>query len=456
MQEELQFELSKEFLERFTEAIEAQDSEFIRNSLENAQPADITILLHNFSSEESKYVLDQLETELAAEIVIDLDEDVREKFLRKFTSSEIATFVNSLDSDDAVDLLSELPVKEREEVLAEVDSEEKEAHILDLLRYDEDTAGGLMAKELIKINVNWNVVQCIEEIRRQAENVDKIHSVYVVDDHDKLLGRVSLKRLILSDDKVKIADIYEDNVISVETFIDEEEVADIMQKYDLETVPVVNVQGKLLGRITIDDVVDVITETAEEERQLMTGISADVEEKDSVWMLSKARLPWLVIGIFGGLVSAEFIKFFEDDLAKVVAIAFFIPLIQATGGNVGIQSSSIVVQSLASRSVFEQKMTQRLFKVLVVALLNGFVLAGLVFCANLIFGGTTGESLNLSLVVSIALFSVVVVASLVGTVTPLILDRLEINPAIASGPFITTTNDIVGLAIYFFVIHILL
>lgn len=452
MQETVQFELSKEFLEKFREGIESQNRDFIISSLESVPAADITLLLHNFNEDESKYVIDQLDAEIGAEIIIDLDEDVRERFLRKFSPSEIATFVNKLDSDDAVDLLSELQIKEREEVLAGVKSPEKEAHILDLLRYDEDSAGGLMAKELIKANVNWNVVQCIEEIRRQRENVSKIHAVYVVDDNDILLGRVSLKRIILSEDNVKIADIYDDNVVSVETFVDEEEVASMMQRYDLEAVPVVNVQGKLLGRITIDDIVDVITETAEEERQLMTGISADVEEKDSVWALTKARLPWLIIGIVGGLVSAEFIKFFEEDLTRIVAIAFFIPLIQATGGNVGIQSSSIVVQSLANPSVFEHGITKRLLKVLSVSLLNGLVLALLVFCSNFLFDG----SINLSLVVSIALFSVVVISSFVGTITPLILDRFEINPALASGPFITTTNDIVGLAIYFFVIHLLL
>lgn len=283
MQESIKFELSKEYLERFKLAIESENKEFVITTLENVPAADITLLLHNFSAEESKYVVDQLNPEIGANIIIDLDEDVRERFLQYFSSSEIALFVNSLDSDDAVDLLSELPVKEREEVLAEVDSTEKEAHILDLLRYEEDSAGGLMAKELIKANVNWNVVQCIDEIRRQGENVSKIHAVYVVDDSDKLLGRVSLKKILLAEDAVKIADIYDENIVSVETFDHEEEVANIMQHYDLEAVPVVNVQGRLLGRITIDDIVDVITETAEEERQLMTGISADVEEKDSIW-----------------------------------------------------------------------------------------------------------------------------------------------------------------------------
>ncbi|ELR68223.1 Mg/Co/Ni transporter MgtE [Fulvivirga imtechensis AK7] len=452
MEEIVQFELSNEFRERFQRAVDEKDESFIKESLQGVNPADISTLLHEFDTEDSKYVIDLLPLETRAEIINDLDEDIREKFLKVFEPNELTEIVNHLDSDDAVDILNELPIKEREEVIANLDNEEKEANILDLLRYDEDVAGGLMAKELIKANVNWTVVQCIEEIRRQAENVQKVYSVYVVDDNDRLLGRVSLKRIILADDKKKIADIYEPGLVSVETYMSEEEVAQVMRKYDLEAVPVVNMQGKLLGRITIDDVVDVITELADEERQIMSGISGDVEEADSVWMLSRARLPWLIIGIIGGLINARLIGVFEDDLLRITAIAFFIPLIQATGGNVGIQSSSIVVQSLANPSVFNDSMVKRLVKVFLVAALNGIMLSLLVYGVNMITGG----SQDLSFVVSIALFSVVLIASFMGTITPLVLDKFGFNPALASGPFITTTNDLLGLAIYFYTVHLML
>ena len=452
MSELIKFELNNEFRERFGEAVEQQDTSFIRESLDGVNPADISALLNEFTTEECKYVLDFLPSDIKAEIIIDLDEDVREKFLKVFSTGEITEIVNCLDSDDAVDILNELALKDRELVISRIESKEKEANILDLLRYDDDVAGGLMAKELIKANKDWTVVQCIEEIRRQGENVQKIFSVYVVDDNDKLLGRVSLKRIILANDKTKISDIYESDIISVETYIPEEEVAQIMQKYDLEAIPVVNIQGKLLGRITVDDILDVITETAEEERQLMAGISEDVEEDDSVWMLTRARLPWLVIGVIGGFISARFIGVFEEELARITAIAFFIPLIQATGGNVGIQSSSIVVQSLASPSAFTESTIKRLLKVFLVALLNGLVLAAIVYGFNLLTGGEG----NLSLVVSIALFGVVLIASFLGTVTPLVLNKFGFNPALASGPFITTTNDLLGLAIYFYTVHLLL
>lgn len=452
MEEIIKFELTNEFRERFQQAVNEKDEAFIKDSLEGVNPADISTLLHEFNADDSKYVIDMLPSEQRAEIINDLDDDIREKFLKIFNSNEITQIMNHLDSDDAVDILNELPIKEREEIIANLDNREKEEHILDLLKYDEDVAGGLMAKELIKANLNWSVVQCIEEIRRQAENVQKVFSVYVVDDYDRLLGRVSLKRIILSDDNTFIADIYEPDLISVQTDMSEEEVAQIMRKYDLEAVPVVNVQGKLLGRITIDDVVDVITELAEEERQIMSGISGDVEEDDSVWMLTRARLPWLVIGVGGGFISAMLIGVFEDELLRITAIAFFIPLIQATGGNVGIQSSSIVVQSLANPSVFSDSFAKRLAKVFMVAALNGILLSLLVYGGNMISGGEQ----NLSIVVSIALFGVVLIASFMGTITPLVLNKLGFNPALASGPFITTTNDLLGLAIYFYTVHLLL
>jgi magnesium transporter len=448
----IQFELTNEFREHLQKAVEDRDVQFVLQSFEGVKPADISTLLYEFNAEDSKYVLDLLSPETRAEIINDLDEDVREKFLRSYQPSEISEIVNLLDSDDAVDILNELNLRDREEVLAGLENSEKEAHILDLLRYEEDVAGGLMAKELVKANVNWTVIQCIEEIRRQAENIQKLYSVYVVDDKDKLLGRVSLKRIILAEDNTLISDIYDDDLISVETHMSEEEVAQIMRRYDLEALPVVNVQGKLLGRITIDDIIDVITDQAEEERQFMSGIAGDVEEDDSIWALTKARLPWLIVGVLGGFISAKFIGIFEDELLRITAIAFFIPLIQATGGNVGIQSSSIVVQSLANPSVFDDGLFKRLMRVLLVALINGLVLSLMVYGFNLLTGGKG----DLSIVVSLALFCVVIIASFLGTVTPLILNKMGFNPALASGPFITTTNDLLGLGIYFYIIHMLL
>jgi magnesium transporter len=447
----IEFELNKEFRDRFQDALNERDDAFIRQSLEEVNPADITALLYEFSGEESKFVLDLLTVEIRSRIINDLDSDTRKTFLSHYTTEEITELVNQLDSDDAADILNELPIKSSEEIIARLDAELK-SQVIDLLRYDENVAGGLMAKELIKALDHWTVVQCVEEIRKQAEHVTKFYAVYVVDSTDKLLGRVSLQQLILSDPRTLVKDILDDDVEVVETYMEDREVAEIMSKYDLESVPVVNVQGQLVGRITIDDVVDVITEQAEEERQLMSGITEDVEEDDSIWRNTRARLPWLFIGILGGMVSARFMGFFELEIAKITAIAFFIPLIQATGGNVGIQSSSLVVQSLASPGFVDEGLWKRLLKVFSVALLNGLFLSLVVFGITWVVFGH--DALNI--VVSLALFFVVVFASFIGTVTPLILNKMGFNPALASGPFITTTNDLLGLAIYFLTIHLLL
>jgi magnesium transporter len=451
VQDTIQFELTREFVDHFRQWVKNRDDLTIRQVLESVKPADISALLYEFNSEESKYVLDLLPAEVQAEIIKDLDEDTRKQFLKIYSTEEIAALVNLMASDDAADILNDLPVKVREEVLGRLEGDLR-AQVIDLLRFEENVAGGLMAKELIKVRQYWTVEQCLEEIRKQAEVVDKFYAVYVVDENDRLVGRVSLKDLVISKPQTLVAEISEKDIISVDTFLSDREVAEIMRKYDLESVPVVNVNGQLVGRITIDDVVDVMAEQAEEERQLMSGISEDVEEDDTVWRNTRARLPWLLIGITGGLLNAKFMGFFESELARVTAIAFFTPLIQATGGNVGIQSSALIVQSLAQLGYVHEGLLGRLMKVLLIAVLNGLFLSSLVYVANILLFG----EMHLSLIVSVALFSVVVFASFIGTFTPLVLNRLGYNPALASGPFITTINDLLGLTVYFLTVHFLL
>nr|WP_236017362.1 magnesium transporter [Roseivirga sp. E12] len=434
------------------QAIERADNAFILETMEGVDPADISQLLEEATPENTKFVLDLLQNEVGAEVIEELEEDTRQDFLKELNPEEIAEYIEEMDSDDAVDVINDLPVRVREEVIAAIKDPESAAHIQELMRYDEDCAGGLMAKEMIVANVNWTILQTIEEIRRQAENVDKIYSIYVVDDRQKLLGKVSVKRIILTNDTTHIKDIYDEDIKAVETYMDEEEVADIMQRYDLDAVPVINLQGKLVGRITIDDIVDVITEQAEEDMQLMSGISADVEEDDSIWAISKARLPWLMIGLVGGTLGAWAIGFFEGDLESNAALAFFIPLVMATGGNVGIQSSTLVVQSLANRSAFTESFSKRIGKMFLVAIFTGVVLAAISFGIVYIWKGDA----DLGKVVAISLICVIMLASFTGTSTPLILDKFGINPALASGPFITTTNDILGIIVYLAIANVLL
>jgi len=446
------FELTKEYVEHIQEVIAKKDSAAIRTAMEGLFAADITGLLSELEIENGKFLITQLETETGAEILADMETDERREFLKAFTSEEISRYVNLFDSDDAVDLLNEQPIRVREEVIALLEDREQARFILDLLHYDEDVAGGLMQKELVKANVNWTVNQCIEELRKQAEDVGKVYAVYVIEDNGKLLGLLSLKKIVLAHKNTKIESLYDKDVIFVETYRPAEEVAELMQRYDLDALPVVNVQGKLLGRITIDDVIDVITEQASSDTLAMAGITGDVEEDDTIWQQTKARLPWLLVGMMGGILAAKFISFFEGDLKIIPAMAAFIPIIGSTGGNVGIQTSSIILQSLADKTGLDTSVGQRLLRMFAVALINGLIISGIVFGFNLLIG----NEVQLALVVSTALISVVFLASFMGTVTPIILDKIGINPAVASGPFITTANDLIGYGVYFGLAHLLL
>ena len=324
MEQIKKFELSKEYLERLQSGIEAQETAYILDSLAGVNVADIAAILDELDTTESIYVLRLVESQLAADILIELYDNTLEKVLQEVEIKEIASWIQLMDSDDGADIISFYSDKEREEIIAEIDDRIKLEQILELLRYEEDTAGGIMAKEFIRANKNWNVVQTINEIRRQAENVEKFYSIYVVNNKQQLLGRVSLKKIILSASETTIESIMEDEVISVPVYMDQEEVATLMRKYDLESVPVVNAKNKLVGRITVDDILDVVQEEAEEDMQAMAGVSADIEESDSVFTISKARLPWLLIGVIGGLMGAKLIGFFEGGLSKYLALASFI------------------------------------------------------------------------------------------------------------------------------------
>ncbi|GLU51609.1 magnesium transporter [Dyadobacter frigoris] len=448
----MNFELTKEYVEQVQELIVTENPEAIRTKMAELFPADITGLLYELETTEARYLINQLDTELGAEILAALDPNERREFLEAFTSEEISRYVNLFDSDDAVDLLNEQPIRVREEVIALLEDREQARFILDLLHYDEDVAGGLMQKELVKANVNWNVNQCIEELRKQAEDVEKVYAVYVIDDNGILLGILSLKKIVLANKDTRIESLYDKDVIFVETYRPAEEVSELMQRYDLDALPVVNVQGKLLGRITIDDVIDVITEQANSDTLAMAGITGDVEEDDTIFQQTRARLPWLLVGMMGGILAAKFISFFEGDLKIIPAMAAFIPIIGSTGGNVGIQTSSIILQSIADKTGLDISVWNRLIRMFAVASINGLIISGIVFGFNLLIG----NELQLALVVSSALLSVVFLASFTGTVTPIVLDRIGINPAVASGPFITTANDLIGYGVYFGLAHLLL
>lgn len=441
----MQFELTREYIEQLTGEIEKNDEVAVFERLKDLHPADIAEIYNELSIDEARFVHVLLDDEIAAEVLVELEEDDRERFLKVLPSEVIAKqFIDKLDSDDAADVIGELPIEKQGEVISHLADLDHAGDIVDLLNYDEDTAGGLMAKELITVNENWNIMTCLKEMRKQAEDVDEVYYVYVIDDNGVLKGTLSLKRLLLSSANKKVTNIINTDVISVKTDTSSEEVANIMNKYDLVALPVVDALNRLVGRITIDDIVDVIREEAERDYQLVSGITQDVESSDSAWVLTRARIPWLFIGLFGGIIAALVMGVYEGDLGNFPKMAFFIPLIAAMGGNVGVQSSSIIVQALASNSMGFEGIGRKLLKELGVASINGIILSTVIFTYNYFFS----DSFALTLTVSSALFAVIVFASMFGTFVPLLLNKFSIDPALATGPFITTVNDIMGLLIY--------
>ncbi len=440
-------ELSRTYLETLKEEIATQQDNRLQVRFAELHPADIAETLNRLDEEEVQYLWKLIDVETRGDVLIELEEDVRESLLAQLTNHEIATEVlEQIDSDDAADVVSELPEDRAQQVIEQLDNADRE-DLLTLLRYPEGTAGALMGTELIRVELDWTVSHAIREMRRQAEDVDTVHSVYVVNAAGQLIGRLSLKRLLLTATSTRstIGDLFkEDDTRAVKVDEPDVTVVQLMKKYDLVALPVVDDHNRLLGRITVDDVLDLMEEEAEKDYQLASGLSDDVESDDALWDMTRARLPWLLIGLFGGLAGAYVIGAF--DIARFPSMALFIPLIAAMGGNVGVQSAAIVVQGLAAgRSPRDARLVPRLLKELSVALLNGTI------CAVVILGASTalGYSWNLSLTVSLALIVVIIFAALFGTFVPLTLDRFKIDPALATGPFITTANDIIGLIIYF-------
>ena len=447
------FKLSNELINNISDLILKKNNKEIKNIVKNLHYADLAELVSELSFNDSIYLIKLIDSDKTSDVLTELDDDVREKILKELSEKEIAVEIKELDSDDAVDILSELPEEKKEKVISLIKDENITENIRELLKYDEDSAGGLMAKELISVNENWSVLKCLREIRNQAKDITRVHSIYVLNKKEELIGRLSLKDLIMSPSKKKIKQIYIPKVDYVNVNDGGEDVVKLMTKYDLEAIPVVNDERKLLGRITIDDIVDFIKDEAEEDYLLAAGVSNDVEADDSIFELSKARLPWLILGLFGGLGSVFILESFEEIMASesLRALFFYTPLIAAMAGNVGVQSSAIVVQGLAN-DLIKGSVFRRLFKEISLTILNGIILSLFIF----IFGLVINQPIEMSLTISASMICVIVVAALIGTAVPIILNKLDIDPAIATGPFITTGNDVIGILLFFYLAKIIL
>ncbi len=445
------FEITKDLLENVTLFITQKKNKALSELFSEMHHADIAEVLDELSFDEAVYIIRLLDSETTSEVLMDVDDDVREKVLKQLSAKEIAEEIDELDTDDAADIIAELPEKRKQAVMQQIEDEEHAKEIVELLRYDENSAGGLMAKELVKVNENWTILQCVKEMRIQAEEVTRVHSIYVIDNSGKLKGRLSLKDLLMASTRAKIADVYIPKVDFVVVNDEAEDVANVMRKYDLEAIPVVDELGILVGRITIDDIVDVIKEEAEKDYQLAAGITQDVEADDTIWELTRARLPWLFLGLIGGIGAFLIMENFQEMFSDNAVLFFFTPLIAAMAGNVGVQSSAIIVQGLANDDL-KGSINNRLIKEMLLAALNGVILAIVLFGFIWIYGGDFQKAFA----ISISLIVVIIVAGLIGTFVPLFLDKRGIDPAIATGPFITTSNDIFGILIYFWIAKVII
>ena len=445
------FEITDTLIDALNGFIDSKDDKAVLEQLQDVHYADIAEILDDLNLDQATYVIKLLDSETTADILAELEDDVREKVLQNLSVKEIAEEIQELESDDAADVLAELSPERKQKVMAQMDDMELVADIQELLKYDEDTAGGLMAKELVKVYETWTVAGCLRKIRAQAKDVKRVHSIYVVSKEEKLMGRLSLKDLLIADNETKIKDIYIPKVDSVHVDEDAEEVAKLMAKYDLEAIPVINHENVLLGRITIDDIVDVIIEEAEKDYQLAAGIIQDVDAEDSILALTRARLPWLFLGLLGGVGAAVIMGGFETIIDDFPLILLFTPLIAAMAGNVGVQSSAIIVQGLANDEV-RGSVNNRLIKEMFLAALNGIILALFLF----VFVWIWKQDIRTALAISSSLVVVIIVAGIIGTFIPLFLHKKGIDPAIATGPFITTSNDIFGILIYFSIAKLIL
>ena len=445
------FEITNEFLENLVGFIDKNNDSKIKNLFEDVHFADIAEVLDEVSFDEAIYIIKLLDSEKTSEILTELDEDTREKILENFSAKEIANEVEEMDSDDAADIIGELSEARQKRVINELEDTELAEDIKELLSYGDDTAGSLMAKELVKVYETWTVAGCMRRIRGQAQEVTRVHSIYVVDKEGKLVGRLSLKDLIVAKSDQKIADISKAKVDAVNVNEDDETVARIMVKYDLEAIPVVDDNNVLLGRITIDDIVDLLKEEADKDYQMAAGLTQDVDSDDSIFELTKARLPWLFLGLIGGVGAFIIMEGFQDVFSKYASLFFFTPLIAAMAGNVGVQSSAIIVQGLANDDV-KGSINSRLLKEMLLAALNGVILALFLFLFVWVYEG----KIDLALAISVSLVVVIVIAGLIGTFVPLFLNKRGVDPAIATGPFITTSNDIFGILIYFMIAKMIL
>lgn len=440
--------IDEELLENIGNLIDNQDSGLLHNMIIDLHPADIAEIINHLKRDDAEYLFNLLDTETASEVVVEIDENLREKILKKIDAEKITDIIDELETDDATDIVSDLPEQVAEHVLENIDVEDSE-DVKELLKYPEDTAGGIMSSDYVYVDENAYVSDAIGEVRKNAEEFEHIYYIYVLSSDKLLKGVVEIKSLLIHPFDKKISSVMEEELIYVTPDVDQEEVANLIKKYDLVTIPVVDENKKMLGRITVDDIVDVIQEEADEDLQKVAGLSEEQESSDSIFRISRIRLPWLIIALFVEMIGVLILARYLDNLNELFIAVFFIPVVMAMGGSTGTQASIVMVKGLGEDEIWFKTSVKKLSKEFFVAILNGLVLGSILFLiSTLFFKAHTAEIV----LITFSLLIIIIFATMIGAITPILLKKLNIDPAVATGPFVTTINDVLGLCIYILIV----
>lgn len=429
-----------------------KNPEGIRKLLSEMHSSEIADIIESLDTDEHAFVLDSLDVETASDVFFELDIDKREEILAELDDQRIAHIAEEMDSDDAADLIGELSDEKAESVLSRMDPDEVR-DVEPLLIYPDDSAGGIMQTELVKVKTDTTVRDTVNWIRLIADDIEEFHGVYVVDEHNILLGFVPLRKLIIANPKELISNEMEPIETSVTPYMDQEEVADLFRRYDVVSLPVVDDNSRLLGRITSDDILDVISEEAEEDMYQLAGMAEHLHPIFTPTQERiKLRIPWLLMTLLGELLIAFIIiKVFQPTLEKVAILAAFMPAIMAMGGNVGIQTTTIIIRSLGLGTVNIQQIMKLIVSEVKVGLALGVICGSIAALIGIMISYNEPQVFKLAITVLVAMVSATIATSFIGVAAPLLLNRINLDPAASSGPFLTMFNDLFGSLFYLFV-----
>ncbi|HLF20309.1 MAG TPA: magnesium transporter [Bacteroidota bacterium] len=444
-------EVDDELMHDIEELVRSKSDFLLLNIIQDLYPADIAHIMNRLENEHAEYVFGLLPNDVASDTLLSLDQVHREHLLKKLDRTRLQEIIRYMASDDAADIVGELPKEEAEEILGTMGVQES-SQVEELLHYDESTAGGIMAKEIAVVNYRETLKKAIREVRQFAKDHKNVYSVFIVDDNGALVGHIPLQDLLIHAPNRRVHKIMNRDFISVTTDVDQEEVARIFKKYGIVSLPVTDKGGKLLGRITVDDIVDVIEEEHDEDVARLVGSDSVELERRSPAQIAFLRLPWVLITLVLEMFAGVVVHQFDETLSQVILLASFMPIISAISGNTGLQSAAVIVRGIATGTVNIRQWWVPALRQLQTTLIIGSVCGLALGCV----GGVWHGRWAFGVVVGLSMFISINISGFVGTVTPMISKNLGFDPAITAGPFETAFQDVVGITIFLTIATILL